>query len=66
MFQLDRSTFKKQSFKSSASQTEYWLSKTVAERLQAALYLQSVAYGFDLNNLPRMDKKAFRVRKHEQ
>jgi hypothetical protein len=37
---------------------------TMEERLKAAYYLNSVAYGFDLNNPPKMDKTAFSMRKH--
>lgn len=33
-------------------------------RLRAAAYLNSVAYNYDFNNLPRMDRTAFSMRKH--
>jgi hypothetical protein len=64
MFQLDKTAFKKQSFQQSDNTRGYWLSKSVEERFQAALYLQSVVYGFDLNNPPSMDKTVFSSRKH--
>jgi len=41
----------------------YWQSKSVAERLRAAAYLNSVAYNYDLNNPPRMDKTVFSMGK---
>ncbi len=37
---------------------------TMAERLRAAIYLNSVAYNFDLNNPPRLDRTAFSCRAH--
>lgn len=43
----------------------YWKSKTVAERLRAAAYLNSIAYGYDINNPPRMDKTVFSIEKRE-
>jgi len=39
--------------------------KSVAERLSAAWYLISCAYGFDLDNPPRLDKQAFQMRRHK-
>lgn len=39
----------------------FWQSKTVAERLRAAAYLNSVAYNYDINNPPRMNKTIFSI-----
>lgn len=39
---------------------------TPAERLRAAAYLNSVAYGYDLDNPPRLDRTVFSSRKHAQ
>ena len=39
--------------------------KTATERLIAANYLNSVAFQFDLNNPPKMDRNVFSMRKHE-
>lgn len=64
MFRLDKKAFKAQSFQEADNTTKYWLSKTVDERLEAAFYLQSVAYGFDPKNPPRMQKHIFSMRKH--
>ena len=63
-FRLDRTKFKMQSFEEADHQMEYWQTKTVNERLAAAFYLNSVAYQFDINNPPRMDKTVFSMRKH--
>ncbi len=38
---------------------------TFRERLHIYWYLTSIAYKFDLNNPPRMDKTVFRMRKHQ-
>ena len=38
---------------------------TPAERLRAAAYLNSVAYGYDLDNPPRLDRTAFSMRGHQ-
>jgi hypothetical protein len=37
---------------------------TAAERLRAAAYLNSVAYGYGLNKPPRLDRTAFATRRH--
>ncbi|HEY0109771.1 MAG TPA: hypothetical protein VGB67_09100 [Fibrella sp.] len=37
---------------------------TYAERLRVAAYLNSVAYRYDLENPPRLDRTAFSARKH--
>ncbi|MCX6187954.1 MAG: hypothetical protein NTU43_13360, partial [Bacteroidetes bacterium] len=63
---LDRSAFKKQSLKEADDNLAYWQNKTYEERLAAAFYLNSVAYNFDINNPPRMDKSVFSMRKHEK
>ncbi len=47
-----------------ANQTAYWKTKMVEERFAAAMYLNSIAYNFDVNNLPRLDRTAFKTRKH--
>lgn len=63
-FRLDRTKFKIQSFKEASNQYEYWNKQTLAFRLQAAYYLNSVAYNFDINNPPKLDKTKFSIRKH--
>lgn len=63
---LDRTAFKKQSLTEADDNLAYWQSKTYEERLAAAFYLNSVAYNFDINNPPRMDKSVFSMRKHEK
>jgi hypothetical protein len=62
-FRLDRTKFKAHSFDSASHQRKFWMQKPVTYRLQAAYYLISIAYGFDLNNPPRLDRTAFSSRK---
>ncbi len=65
MFKLDRTVGKGYSHKEAAEhQSAYWKSKTAEERFAAVMYLNSIAYNFDMNNPPRMDKTVFRTRKH--
>ncbi len=60
---LDRTAFRAGTFaETDAYYRTYWQGATPAERLRAAHYLNSIAYGFDLNNPPRVDRTAFRIR----
>ena len=63
-FRLDRTKFRMQSFKEAAHQLEFWQSKSVEERLRAAFYLISIAYNFDINHPPKLDRTRFSMRKH--
>ena len=65
MFKLDRNIGRGHSHKEAADQSEYWKSKTIDERLAAVMYLNSVAYNFDMNNPPRLDRTVFYTRKHK-
>ncbi len=65
MFRLDKTVFSKTSFQEADNRREYWLSKTPTERIHAAIYLQSIVFGFDPENPPRMDKTFFTKRKRE-
>ncbi|MFM7672407.1 MAG: hypothetical protein ACKO6Q_07455 [Bacteroidota bacterium] len=61
-FKLDRTACKGQTLKEAANHAEHYKKLTWQERLQVAAYLNSVAYGFDMNNPPRMDKTKFSVK----
>lgn len=63
-YRLDRTQFKMQSFQEADMQHAYWKKQTGVERMRAACYLISVAFNFDINNPPRLDRKAFSMRKH--
>lgn len=62
MYKLDRTAFKAQTFKEAeTSHAAYYKTLTWQERLRIALYLNSIAFNFPLNNPPRMDKTAFKA-----
>ena len=61
-YKLDRFAFKMQTAEEAANNYNYWITKSPEERLKAAFYLNSIAYNFDINNPPRMDKSFFQVR----
>ena len=48
---------------SEQNQNAYWKDKTPVERLRAAYYLISVAYDFDPENPPPVDRTKFSCRK---
>ncbi|CAG5011736.1 hypothetical protein DYBT9275_05013 [Dyadobacter sp. CECT 9275] len=64
-FKLDRTAF----HAGTHEETEKYYSKNQPrssyERLKAANYLNSVAFQFDLNNPPKMDRSAFSMGKHK-
>lgn len=62
MYRLDRTAFKKQTLKEADHTREYLPTKSVEERLSAAMYLNSIVYGFSLDDPPRLDRTYFRKR----
>lgn len=58
-FKLDRTVSSAEKMSDQKSDVPYWLSRPVAERFQASMYLQSVCYKFDLTQPPRLDKTVF-------
>ncbi len=62
-FKLDRSSFKAMTAKEADDQQRDYSKKTIEERLEIAYYLASIAYNFDINNPPRMDKTIFSAEK---
>jgi hypothetical protein len=58
-FKLDRLAFKGQTLNEASNHTEYYKKLTWQERLKVAAYLNSVAYNYDINNPPKMDKSKF-------
>jgi hypothetical protein len=61
-FRLDRSAFRAQTAEQAANHTSYYQQITWQERLEIAAYLTSVAYNYDINNPPRMDKSRFQAK----
>ncbi len=65
MYRLDRSAFSMGNHQETEEKNKkYWLSQSMHERLKAAMYLNSIAFNFDIENQPKMDRTAFSMRKH--
>lgn len=63
-YTLDRTAFRAQTVEEASKHQHYYKKLTWQERLSITFYLNSVAFRFDVNNPPRMNKKAFSVRSH--
>ncbi|MGI4865659.1 MAG: hypothetical protein ACRYFZ_17185 [Janthinobacterium lividum] len=63
-FRLDRSAFHMGTHAKNARYHATQQPVTMAERLLAAAYLNSVAFGYPLDNPPRLDRQAFSTRQH--
>jgi hypothetical protein len=61
-FKLDRNAFKGQTRQEAANHAANYKKLSWQERLKIAGYLNSVAYNFDINNPPRMDRTKFSVK----
>jgi hypothetical protein len=61
-FKLDRTAFKGQTQKEAANHAVVYKKLSWQERLKIAEYLNSVAYNYDINNPPRMDRTKFSVK----
>lgn len=62
-FMLDRSAFKAQSIQEMAIHSEEYKKLTWQERLRIADYLNSIAFDYDINCPPRMDRTKFSTRR---
>ena len=62
-YTLDRTVFKMQTFAEAESGNIFEHDVPYAERLRQAYYLISVAYGFSLDNPPKLDRTVFSCRK---
>lgn len=58
-FRLDRTFGKGMTFQEADDYQNDYTGYTLEERLEIVLYLTSIAYNFDPNNPPRMDKTVF-------
>jgi len=61
-YKLDRNVFKAQTFEEASNQYNYWKKQSCDERLRAAFYLNSVAFNFDINNPPKLDRSLFNMK----
>ena len=58
-FKLDRTAFKAHTHIEAGNHAETYKKLSWQERLKIATYLNSVAFNFDLNNPPRLDRTKF-------
>ena len=65
-FRLDRTAFHAGTHAETEAYHRAHQPDTPTERLRAAMYLNSVAYNYDLNNPPRLDRTAFSCRAHTE
>ena len=63
-FRLDRTAFHAGTHDETEAYHRRQQSDTMAGRLRVAMYLNSVAFNFDPNNPPRLDRTAFSGRAH--
>ena len=63
-FRLDRTAFHVGTHAEAEAYHRQQQPATMADRLRAAQYLNSVAFNFDLHNPPRLDRTAFSCRAH--
>jgi hypothetical protein len=61
-FRLDRTAFKAQTLKEASNHASYYKKLSWQDRLKVAAYLNSIAYNFDLNSPPKMDRTKFSAR----
>ena len=62
-YKLDRNSFKILSFEEADDNARNYKNDSFQERLIAALYLTSIAYQFDINNPPKIDRTVFSMKK---
>ena len=64
-YRMDKTAFSIQTFEEADNTMRDYCNRTFRERLHIYWYLTSIAYKFDLNNPPKMDKTVFGMRKHQ-
>lgn len=57
--ELNRNAFRAQTFAEASDQRVYYQNMSWKERLEIAAYLNSVAYNYDLNDPPRLERTLF-------
>lgn len=62
---MDKTAFKVQTVEEADDSMRDYSNHSIQERLRIYWYLTSIAYKFDLDNPPRMDKTVFSMKKHE-
>ena len=62
-YKFDRNAFKMLTFKESEDRNRFDKTISYSERLRQAYFLISRAYGFAIDNPPKMDRSVFSFRK---
>jgi len=65
LLKFDRTAFRIVSFEEKGQNIEYWLNKTVYERLCASWYLTCASYNLPYSSDHKIDRTAFRIRKFD-
>ena len=58
-YKFDRTAFQAMTFEEADSYQRDYRNYSVIQRLEIALYLTGIAYDFDINHPPKMDKTVF-------
>jgi len=58
-YKFDRTAFQGMTVEEADNYQRDYRNYSVIQRLEIALYVTSIAYNFDINNPPRMDKTLF-------
>lgn len=61
-YKLDRTAFQARNASEQVNYGKEYQDLTWQERMRIHQYLNSIAYGYDLNNPPKMDRKAFSMK----
>lgn len=61
---LDRNSFKSYNFNTQYKEVDNYKDYTLEQKIEVFNYLQSVAYNFEINKYPKMDKTVFSSRKN--
>ncbi len=61
MYKLDRTIFKAMSAKQADKEMRNYKNISVAESFKIAMYLNSIAFNFPMENPPKIDRTAFRA-----
>lgn len=64
-YKLDRGAFHARNASEQVNYGKEYKDSTWQERLRIHRYLNSIAYGYDIENPPRMDKTVFSVRSRD-
>lgn len=64
-YRMDKTAFKIQTFEEADDAMRDYSNFSQEERVRIYWHLTSIAYKFDLDNPPRMDKTVFQMRKHK-